>query len=329
VSGGNCISADQYCWDLLGYSARYNISTDSCECNYGYVISGGKCVSQDRNCKDVFGFNAEYNSLSGKCECSYGYVVDDNGTSCISGNIHCHNKYGYNSSYDSLSKKCKCNYGYVFDSSNQCVSQDEYCVSLFGSNAKYDILSDKCICKDGYMFLHNKCISPEFFSISQSEAKIGDEITIRGANFGDSKYGGLILYIGYTKVNTFDISRWQDDEIVFTVTDYLSSGYIALKNDYINVRGSYLEILPTEQKTVISPQPINQQQTEPQQKTQPISQESSVKPKSEELPISQKQQDVVINQKQEQKPAQKKSRWAFLANISNTFKNFFSKIFHR
>jgi len=144
-------------------NSYYDSLSDSCKCYSSYVVSGGKCISADQYCRDLFGFNARHNILADKCECSYGYILS--GSRCISGDSYCHNKYGYHSSYNSLSESCKCDYGYVFDSLDQCVSRDEYCQDLYDYNAEYNILSDSCVCKSGYVVDSSKtrCIDGDLY----------------------------------------------------------------------------------------------------------------------------------------------------------------------
>lgn len=121
ASGGQCVSADSYCWGKYGYNAKYNILSDSCECRSGYSFSGGTCVSNDQLCRDQLGLFSSYNSLNDKCECSYGYVIS--GGKCTDGDNICHSQHGFYSSYDDLSNSCKCDDGYTFDDSNQCVKK--------------------------------------------------------------------------------------------------------------------------------------------------------------------------------------------------------------
>jgi len=373
-----CISADQYCKDLYGFNARYNILSDSCECSYGYVLSGGscvdpdtlchqkygynssydsltdkckcnygyvfnssnQCVSEDEYCRDLYGLNAKYNILTDKCECSYGYVVDETGTNCVLGNTYCYNKYGYHSNYDALSKKCECNYGYIF-SNNQCIDEDTYCHNQYGAHSSYNTLTSSCVCDYGYKLINNICVTPKISSIFPLEVKIGEEVTIMGENFGDSKYGDLKLYVDLLKINSLDISKWQNDKIVFDVTDNLESGNVILKDNTINVRSSYLEILkpeknqisipssaPTQEKPVATPQPTitTPQQTnepKPQPEAKTIVRESQ--PEVELQPTSQEQNQQQVSN--EQKPEQKKSLFIFLASVLDAVKNFFSQLF--
>ena len=82
VSGGSCVSADSVCWNQVGYSSSYDSLSDSCKCNYGYVIgSAGQCVSASSYCSAKLGLMSQYNSLSKTCECMAGYEY--NGNSCV------------------------------------------------------------------------------------------------------------------------------------------------------------------------------------------------------------------------------------------------------
>lgn len=377
-----CISADQYCRDKYGFNARYNILTDSCECSYGYVLSGGRCVDGDTLCHQQYGFNSYYDSLSDSCKCNYGYVFDSNNqcvseddycqdlygyyaeqdfltdkcvckkgyvfndsvTKCIDGDTYCRDKYGIHASYDYWDEKCKCDTGYVV-SGNKCIDGDTYCQNLYGSHLSYNSTLKQCECDYGYKFRDGKCVTPEISKIYPLEVEVGEEITIRGNNFGDSKYENLKLYVGSIKVNTLDISRWQDDKIIFEVGDYLESGYVTLKDDNtINVRSSYLEILepeedyisvypfiPTEEKPITFQQPTIESEPKPESVTEEIQPESETQPKPEdEVEETQetKQQEIRNERKPEQKKSFLTSISTFVASIFNAVKNFFYRIFH-
>ncbi len=383
ASGGRCISTDQYCRDEFGFNARYDTLTDSCECSYGYVMSGSTCVSgdslcrskygiyssydslsekcecdygyvfnsfdqcvtRDDYCEDLYGFNAEYNTLTDSCECSYGYVLS--GGRCIDGETSCHQQYGYNSSYNSLTETCACDYGYIFNSNDQCVSEDDYCQNLYGYYSEYSSLTDKCVCQSGYKFVDSECVTPEIFRIYPLRVEIGEEVTIQGENFGDSKYSDLNLYVGFIKINTFNILKWQDDKITFEIEDYLESGYVSLKGDFVDVRGSYLEILEPEEIPSIyysAPEIIesvpelnidfskdSEVEIEPQLKSeskpeslQPVKVESQSE--DSQQPEHEKKQELTNNKKQE-KEEPKNSPWIFLANILNAVKEFFGQFF--
>lgn len=126
----------------------YDSLSDSCKCYSGYIAQGGACVSADQYCRDILGFNSRYNSLTDKCECSYGYVYD--GGKCKSETQYCWDKYGFNSSFDTLRGSCRCNYGYVFNlSGTKCISEDEACEEQYGYGWEYDSLKDACV-KDTY-----------------------------------------------------------------------------------------------------------------------------------------------------------------------------------
>jgi len=57
--------------------STYNSSSDSCECNYGYIDSGDKCIDADTFCQDKHGLHSSYNTSSKSCECDYGYKLID------------------------------------------------------------------------------------------------------------------------------------------------------------------------------------------------------------------------------------------------------------
>ncbi len=334
-----CISTYQYCQDSLGYNAKYNILTDSCECSYGYVLSGGKCINGDTLCHQKYGYNSSYNSLTDKCKCNYGYVFDSN-DQCVSEDNYCQDLYGYYSEYNSLTDKCTCKSGYVFDSlMTKCIEGDSYCRNKYGDNINYDSLTKICVCDYGYKFVNNECVTPEIFRIYPLEIEAEGEVTIQGENFGDSKYDDLKLYIGFVKVNTLDISRWQDDKIIFKIADYLESGYVSLKGDFVNIRGSYLEISEPEEIPSIyylvpeTIEPVSELNTDLSQDSEvKIELQSGSESKSESLqPVQIEPQpedsQQLENEKKQEKEELKNSPWIFLANILNTIKEFFGQFF--
>ena len=131
-------------------NSYYDSLSDSCKCYSSYVVSGGSCISEDQYCRNLFGYNSRYNTLTDKCECSYGYIIS--GSTCVDGDSVCHSKYGYNSNYESSTSSCKCDYGYVFDATKQCVSTDEYCQDIYGYHSEYSSLKGGCKCRSGYVF---------------------------------------------------------------------------------------------------------------------------------------------------------------------------------
>jgi len=376
VSGEKCISTDQYCQDLLGFNARYDILTDSCECSYGYVISRNRCVrgdtlchnkygifssydslsktcecdygyifnsndqcvSKDNYCRDLYGYNSEFNSLTDKCVCKRGHVFNSSMTECIDGDFYCRGKYGYHASYDYWGEVCKCDDGYML-SGNKCIAEDAYCHSIFGIHSSYNTLTEDCACNYGYKFKDGKCVTPEISGIFPLEAEIDEKVTIQGKNFGSSKYNDLKLYIGSIKVSLSDISKWQDSKIVFEVGDYLESGFVVLKDNTINIRGSYLEIsepeedyipiysfTPTKEKITVElkPQPSEETQLEPQSLIEESQPSEFQELKEEEW---HGRSNIVISNQQEQGQGQKKSVWIFLANILTAAQNFFVQFF--
>ncbi len=161
VSGGKCISADQYCRDLFGFNARHNILTDKCECSYGYMVSGGKCVNADSYCWSNYGYSSSYNSISKTCECDYGYVFDSL-DQCVSRDEYCQDLYGYSAEHSYLSNNCKCKSGYVFNSSmTRCIDGDSYCHDNYGYNSDYNSISKTCECDYGYELRNNRCVKQE------------------------------------------------------------------------------------------------------------------------------------------------------------------------
>jgi len=55
----------------------YNPSSDSCECNHGYIASGDECIDVSTYCHDKYGSYSSYNTLSKSCECDYGYKLSN------------------------------------------------------------------------------------------------------------------------------------------------------------------------------------------------------------------------------------------------------------
>jgi len=161
ASGGQCISADQYCRNRLGFNARYNALTDSCECSYGYVILGSRCIDGDILCHNKHGYNSSYDSSTNSCKCNYGYVFNSS-NQCVSEDDYCQNKYGYHSEYDNLRNGCKCKYGYIFNSTmTRCIDADSYCQDKYGYHSSYDSLSKTCECDYGYEFKNGRCVEEE------------------------------------------------------------------------------------------------------------------------------------------------------------------------
>lgn len=339
----SCVSGNQKCHDDYGYNSSYSSLTNKCECDYGYMLgSSGQCVSQNSYCQNIFGYNSEYNILTKKCECSSGYVVD--GGQCKSGNSVCWNKYGYNSSYNNLTNQCECSSGYVI-SSGTCVSQDQLCKKQLGLFSSYNSLYNECECDSGYFLNNSQCVAVEISSIYPTEAKVGDEVTIKGENFGDDKYGNFNLYVGSTKIYTSDISKWENEKIIFIVGDYIDSDYVKIKNGYyIDARGPYLEIVEISPKAfILSPAPIPKPSTptpqvvpqnKPQVKvptTNDIKKEQNKEVVKEQtkptlnssMPKDEKSSPVITGNGGNKNMASSN----FIANVSEAVKGFFKKLF--
>lgn len=195
---------------------------------------------------------------------------------------------------------------------------------------------------------NSECVTPKISRIFPLEIKVGEEVTVMGENFNDSKFGDLNLYVGFTKVNLFDISRWQDDKIIFEIGDYLESGYIALRGTEVNTRGPYLEILEPEEDVIpiytFKPKQEPEQESEsdlPQQERiqteeqqEPLESQSAEgvqagesKPSEIQEPQGEEQQEASGQQEQEQKQDQEKPHLTFLASIFYAIKNFFMQFF--
>lgn len=352
VSGEKCISADQYCRDLFGFNAQHNILTDNCECSYGYIFSDNKCISGDSHCRSKYGIYSSYESFSESCKCDYGYVFDSS-NKCISRDDHCKDLYGYNVEYDILTDGCVCQRGYVLNNlKTKCVDGNSYCQDKYGYYANYDYWEEVCKCDDGYKMKNGQCVTPEISRAFPLEVEIDEEVTVQGKNFGDSKYSDLSLYIGSIKVNSLDILRWYDNKIVFNARDYLGSGNIILKGDAVNIRGPYLEILEKEENNLPvysftppeiiiepEPQPEQESQTNPEEfesieETQPEIQFTDEEPQLSDFQETGEDEEQVIAEEEkeekeesEEKQEKKRSVRVFFANVLNSVKNFFSKIF--
>jgi hypothetical protein len=118
-----CVDADNICHDKIGYSSSYDSLSDSCKCNYGYVIGiSGQCISTSSYCSNQLGLMSQYNSLTHKCECRSGYeltIKAISGLECKS----CSSKYGLHSSYNSIIDKCECDSGYTLNENNECIKK--------------------------------------------------------------------------------------------------------------------------------------------------------------------------------------------------------------
>lgn len=90
--------------------ASYSYTSESCECNYGYVASGGSCISEDDSCENQYGYHAS-SSFGGKCSCDYGYRFNSAGTKCVSNQEYCED-LDWNAEYDYLTGSCQCKDGY-------------------------------------------------------------------------------------------------------------------------------------------------------------------------------------------------------------------------
>lgn len=376
-----CIDADSYCHDKHGIHSSYETFSDSCKCDYGYMFNSfDQCVSRDDYCEDLYGYNAEYSILSSGCVCEDGYEFQNNrcveitpviysfyptivraGESItVSGNNFGDYKgdvilntlsFGILGKISSLDIKSWNNNQIKFIVPED-KEPDEYYIRIEPS---WTFSSKEAVSKNKLEVLMPL---PEIYSIYSLEAEIGEEVTISGENFGDSKYNELNLYIGNTKVSSGNITSWWDNKIVFEITDDLESGYVILKdNNFSNptvIQGSYLEVIePEEDFTPIytfKPKQESEQepesglpqqeeiQTEEQQESlefQPVdetqleTQPDTEKSQPSEIQESEnkEQQEVNNEQEQEQKQDQKRSLSVFLASVFDAIKNFFLQLF--
>ncbi len=153
-----CISEDQNCQNIYGYNSRYNILTDLCECNYGYVISGGECINGNQYCHNLFGIMSSYDSLSKTCECDSGYTF--NGSECVYNSSTNYSGYSYTPSSSSCplnstlstDGNCHCNSGYVVNTAK------DSCITL-QCPQNSNISGSTCICNDGFVMKNGICIT--------------------------------------------------------------------------------------------------------------------------------------------------------------------------
>jgi len=363
-----CIDGNSYCRNKYGYHTSYDYWDKTCKCDSGYIFSDNKCIDGDAYCQNQYGIHSSYDTLTKSCECDYGYklingecakpepviysfypaTVRAGETVTVSGNNF--GNYKGKVILNTLS----------FGTLEKISSFD--IKSWSNNKIKFVVPEDKepdlyyIRIKPSVTFSSEETVSssklevlmplPEIYSIFPLEAEIGKEITIQGENFGDDKYGDLYLYVGNTKVNSGNIISWWDDKITFETTDYLESGYVVLKDNTIDVRGSYLEILepkednipfysftPTKEKIATEPefqpskesQPRAESQSQPEQKIKSPHQEE-FQPTTEEPQLSEFQEPKKEEQQEisnEQEQEQKKSIWVFLASIFTATKNFF------
>lgn len=151
--------------------STYDSLSDSCECNYGYVVDGNSCVDGNTVCHRKMGYNSSYSGVSNSCECDYGYKLDSIGQ-CVSRDQYCRDIHGYNAEYDILSDSCACEDGYVNDGANQCIGADTFCRNEFGLFARYDSLRDTCSCSYGYELAGGRCVEIEEENYSLSDEEI-------------------------------------------------------------------------------------------------------------------------------------------------------------
>lgn len=286
LGDSTCISGNQYCRDKYGYNSSYDAFSKSCKCDYGYVFdSSDQCVRKDDYCQDLYGYHSKYDTLAGGCVCDDGYEFKNN--ECVettpiiysfypqtvgageSVTVSGNNFGDYKGdvilntlSFGTLGKISSLNIKSWSDSKIKFVvpedkEPDKYYIRIRPSSL---FSSKEAVSKNKLEVL---APLPEISSVYPLDVRIGEEVTINGENFGGSKYGDLKLYVGSTKVDSFNIISWWDDRIVFEATDDLESGYISLKEDkflsLINIQGPYLEILKAEEdKTFVfsfSPSP--------------------------------------------------------------------------
>lgn len=101
-------------------NAALNTTSQECACNSGYVVSGGECISNSDYCWNQYGGNSDYDADTGSCTCSAGYVWNSSDTSCISVTTYCQNSLGSNSYYNNSNNTCSCDQGFAIQN-NECV----------------------------------------------------------------------------------------------------------------------------------------------------------------------------------------------------------------
>jgi hypothetical protein len=136
----------------------YYDSISSCKCSYGYVVSGGSCVSANNLCWQQVGYSSSYDSMSNTCKCNSGYILNSSGQ-CTNANVVCSNQIGVMSQYNSLTNKCECMTGYTLSGSS-CVYDtpaSTYTASVYNAVSNCPLNSHtsstdatKCSCDTGY-----------------------------------------------------------------------------------------------------------------------------------------------------------------------------------
>lgn len=189
-SGESCVDADSLCHAQLGYNSSYNSISDTCKCDFGYVIgTSGQCTDADNYCSDKIGIMSKYNSFSNKCECMYGYEF--NGSSCVYKKAEntasaYSSYYTPKSSYTSTTVSCPansyssggscyCSSGYQISSNkSSCVAistntNDKLCTDNYGSGShwlgtKTSSGSIICDCKSGYEWntVRTRCVAKKY-----------------------------------------------------------------------------------------------------------------------------------------------------------------------
>lgn len=101
-------------------NASFNEDSQECICESGYVVDNGECISNNDYCWNVYGGNSSYDADTGSCSCSAGYVWNGSDTSCISLTAYCQNSLGSNAYYNNSNNTCSCNQGFAIQN-NQCV----------------------------------------------------------------------------------------------------------------------------------------------------------------------------------------------------------------
>ncbi len=100
--------------------STYYSSSQTCNCNAGYIANNNECVTNADFCWTKYGGNSVYDAGNNSCGCASGYTWNDNGTNCISFNNLCQNKLGDESYYNADNKTCECYQGYEIQN-NKCI----------------------------------------------------------------------------------------------------------------------------------------------------------------------------------------------------------------
>ena len=172
----SCTEGNTRCHEILGFSSKYNLLSDKCECNFGYILSNNKCISESEFCENSLGQNSHYIG-NNTCDCDAGFLINNN--ECITEDAFCEIKLGQDSHYIG-NGACECDDGFVYiEDSIECKSEEDFCLEKLGENSGY-IGDLECECDDGFVLdnNNNQCLDEEQFC----ETYFGENMEYSGGN---------------------------------------------------------------------------------------------------------------------------------------------------